>query len=117
MNKTIELFDRALKKGSEMLFLHERLEDEEEVKRRLSVCRANAGLCYLNVRDKCIHCSCYMTSKTKMLKHKNPKAKGRIEVTHCPMAKWGKALSEAAYEAEKEIANYYRSIDKKPLIT
>jgi len=117
MEKTLNLFDSALKKGAEFFFMHEELNDPIEEKRRLSVCHNNAGDCYIVARDKCIHCSCYMSAKTIMLKHKNPKAKGRIEITHCPMAKWGKALSKAAYEAEKEIANYYRSVDKKPLLT
>jgi len=117
MDLALKLFDESMVKGTKLLLMHTELEDEDEVARRLSVCHSNAGICYNKKRDKCIACTCYMESKATMLKHINPKANGRVEITHCPLANWGKALSQAAYEAEKEISNYYRRIDNRPLLT
>ena len=115
--KAWELFDRAIKKGTEFFLMEERLDDRKEEKRRIGICRANAGVCYNSKRDKCTHCKCYMTSKVKMLRHLNPLKRGRVEITHCPLAKWGKALSEVDWDKEIEIANYYRKLDKKKLLT
>lgn len=117
MDLALSLFDRAIKKGAEIFLLHEELKDKKEAERRFNVCKSNAGRCYNEKRDKCNHCKCYMSVKTGMLKHKNPSKGGRIEITHCPIANWGKALSQEAYEGEKEIANYYRQIDGKKLLT
>jgi hypothetical protein len=50
-----------------------------------------------------------MRVKSNMLKHRNAHAGLRVEVTHCPLAKWGG-------EQELEIVNYYRRLDgKEPL--
>lgn len=107
--KAYELFDSVIKKGAGMLFIIEDLNDPEEEARRLSICESNAGICYNAKRDKCKHCTCYMSVKVTCLKNINPQAFGRVEITHCPLANWGG-------EQEKEIANYYRTIDKKPLL-
>ena len=116
MKETISLFDRAIRKGTEILLMYEEMEDLGVVEGRLSVCHKNAGVCYNSKRDKCKHCKCYMGSKTKMKKHVNPDKRNRVEITHCPLAKWGEYFGKEAHEIEKEIANYYRKIDGKELI-
>lgn len=117
MKETNNLFKRSILDGLEILLLHEELQDKDEIERRYRVCNSNDGICFSKKTDKCKFCGCFMSIKTKMLKHKNPKKFGRIEITHCPLAKWGKDIDEKAYEKEKEIVNYYRSIDKKKLLT
>lgn len=95
--KSLELFDRVFKKGAEIMLLHEPLNDTNESDRRLNICKSCDQ--YNAKRDKCTECSCYMSVKTPMLKHKNPAKLGRIEITHCPLGKWGDSI----------IADYYRN--------
>lgn len=57
-------------------------------------------------KKKCKVCGCFMEVKSELLKHRNPKALGRIELTHCPDGKW----------ADKETANFYRKLDNKELL-
>jgi hypothetical protein len=52
--------------------------------------------------NKCGVCGCFLDLKTKAESNVNPK-KGRIEITHCPIGKWG----------DLEIANFYRELDGK----
>lgn len=108
-SKAYKLFDKALKQGAEIFFLVEELNDDEEQARRWETCKTNECGLYHAKRDKCLACTCYMEVKTGMLKHINVKKRGRVEVTHCPMAMWGG-------EKEKEIANYYRHLDGDSLI-
>lgn len=56
--------------------------------------------------NKCTVCGCFLDLKTEALTNWNAK-KVRNEVTHCPLGKWG----------DVEIANEYRRIDGKELIT
>lgn len=115
MTETLNLFEKAIRKGTEFFFMAERLKDTGEVQRRYEICKSNS--CYDSEKDKCKECGCFMSSKTKMLRHINVKAKGRIEITHCPLIKWGNIVDgKLDFEGEKEIANYYRNLDKKPLI-
>lgn len=116
MLKSLELFDNAIKKGAEVFFMIEELNDPEESGRRHGVCKSNVCGLYNAKRDKCMHCKCFMEVKTTMLKHINIKARGRVEITHCPMAEWGRTLSEEAYQKEKEISNYYRELDGRILL-
>lgn len=109
MKKTFGLFDKVIKKGIEVILLVEKLDDPKEAQRRFEICKSNSGICYIEEEDRCSECTCFMSIKTGMLKHHNPKAKGRTEITHCPLAKWGG-------EQEKEIANYYRKLDGKELL-
>ena len=53
----------------------------------------------------CGVCNCFLDLKTKSQTNLNP-LNGRIEITHCPLGKWG----------DVETANYYREIDGKPLL-
>jgi len=52
--------------------------------------------------NKCGVCGCFLDLKTKAESNVNPK-NGRIEITHCPIGKWG----------DIEIANFYRELDGK----
>jgi len=56
-------------------------------------------------KDKCQVCGCFMEIKSGAKIHFNP-AELRTEVTHCPLGKW----------FDKDLANEYRKIDRKPLI-
>lgn len=110
MKAALQLFHSAVKTGAEVLLLVERLDDPEEAERRHAICRSNSGECYDENSDRCKECSCFMAVKTAMLKHRNPHAALRTEVTHCPLSKWGG-------EEELEIVNHYRQLDgKEPLI-
>jgi len=113
MLESVKLFNRALVKGAEIFFMVEELEDKEEAEGRFTVCESNSCGMFNKKRNTCMSCGCLMEAKTKMLKHINVKAKGRIEVTHCPLAEWGRQLNEEAFNQEREIANYYRGIDGK----
>jgi hypothetical protein len=117
MNQALKVFDQAMKRGAYLLLLDEELNNPEESDRRLNVCKSNSGGCYDEERDKCKYCHCYMMAKTLMLKHKNPKKLGRIEITHCPKANWGRGQGENGENTELEIANYYRNLDGQELLT
>ena len=109
MHKALQLFNNLGTKGLELLLLVEKLEDPVEQERRHNICQSNADSCYLAETDQCSQCSCFMKIKTGMLKHRNPRSLGRIEVTHCPLSKWGGA-------EELPIVNHYRQLDgKEPL--
>lgn len=54
----------------------------------------------------CTVCGCFMDVKTTLLTNRNPKRLGRVEETHCPEGRWN----------DKEIANYYRQLDGKPVL-
>jgi hypothetical protein len=110
MKKAIELFQKIAEGGANMFLLVEKLNDDAEQARRLSICEANAGGCYKEETDQCSECLCFMKVKTGMLKHRNVKAQLRVEVTHCPLAKWGGV-------DELEIVNHYRRIDGKEILT
>lgn len=55
--------------------------------------------------NRCKVCKCYLAVKTGTKENINPK-KGRREITHCPLGKWG----------DLAIANEYRKIDGLPLL-
>ena len=55
---------------------------------------------------RCKVCKCYVEVKTTSERNFNPK-RLRNEITHCPLGKWN----------DIEIANEYRKIDGKPLLT
>jgi len=56
--------------------------------------------------NKCLECGCFLDLKTAAATNWNPK-KMRNEITHCPLGKW----------YDLEIANEYRRIDGKELLT
>ena len=82
----------------------EKHNSEELTQTRLAIC----GGCpnFDSEKKKCKACGCFMEVKATLLKHRNPKAFGRIELTHCPEGKW----------SDKETANAYRKLDKKELL-
>jgi hypothetical protein len=120
MNIATKLFHESVKTGAKILLTHESLNDEVEQARRYHVCNMNDGICFNKETDKCNHCGCYMSIKTGMKKHIDPKALGRITITHCPLAKWGNDAflkKHTQTNEEIEIANYYRKLDNKELIS
>lgn len=55
--------------------------------------------------NKCTECGCFLDLKTNAYSNWRP-AKNRVEITHCPLAKWG----------DIEIVNAYRQTDGLPLL-
>lgn len=107
MKRTLEIFDKVIKKGIEIMLMDEPDTDLKNIKRKLDICKKCE---YYNAKsDRCLECTCFMKVKTKMLKNINPLKGGRVEITHCPLAQWGG-------EEEKEIVNYYRKLDGKDLL-
>jgi len=112
MNKTLKLFDKVAADAAYLLLLEERLKDLKETARRYDVCKANAGGCYNEHRDKCTVCGCYMSAKTRMLKHIEIKKGGRVEITRCPLSKWGEDVKVDGVNPEHAINNYYKQLDQ-----
>lgn len=56
--------------------------------------------------NKCMQCGCFLDLKTNSRVNWRP-SKSRNEITHCPMGRWN----------DLEIANEYRRIDGKELLT
>lgn len=92
---------RALKVAAKTLVIEEVADSEAQ--RRMSVCEGCDKMKKGSVQ--CGICHCFLDLKTKSATNLNPLA-GREEITHCPLGRWG----------DLETANYYRSIDGKPLI-
>ena len=74
-----------------------------EGERRFEICKACDR--YQSSNMKCGECGCFMDIKTTLLTNINP-VKLRTEKTHCPLGRWG----------DVDIANFYRQLDKLPLI-
>lgn len=93
------LFDLVLKYGADVALPVERVDDVTRAT-RWAICKANGGEggCYDAGRDKCKECGCFMEVKTGARTHRNPKRGMRVEVTHCPLGKWG----------DLEIAEFYK---------
>lgn len=106
MNIARALFDEVYKKSALMLFTVEDLEDEKLKNKRIKICEACPE--FKKQRRVCSVCSCFIDIKAGLKQNRNPKKRGRIEITHCPLGKW--------FEGEKEIANYYRQIDGLTLL-
>ena len=79
---------------------------ESITKTRLAICAVCPN--YDEEKKKCRVCGCFMEVKATLEQNRNPSAKGRIEITHCPEGRWG--------EQDKKIANFYREKDGKELI-
>jgi hypothetical protein len=99
-----KIFTQFLKAGAKIVFEVELLKDRALVDFRMNTCRG------CNKFDKeeqtCGVCGCFMDVKTTHKTTRNLK-KLRIETTHCPMGKWN----------DKEIANHYRQLDGKELLS
>ena len=90
-----------------MALEEEPLEDEKKERARIAVCES--GCVRFNAeKRKCRGCGCYVDIKAKMAKHRNPNKNMRVEITHCPDAKWP--------GDEIKIVNHYRTIDGLDLI-
>lgn len=82
----------------------EKTDNQELIKTRLAICE---GCPMFDAKKrKCLDCGCFMDVKATLLKHRNPKKLGRIELTHCPLGKW----------ADEDIANFYKAKDNKELL-
>lgn len=84
-------------------------------KERLEIC----AKCPLLQDDTCTACGCFASIKSHMGYNKNPKKGFRVEKTHCPLGKWV-GIDETTgtkYYNDKDIANFYRAKDGKPLLT
>lgn len=117
MRRSLEIFNRVFKQGVGIILLQEAIvkEDatEEEKKEQLAEIKHRYDKCescpfYIEKRDRCRNCGCFMEVKTGMRKNRRP-SKNRIEVTHCPIGLW--------WDGELEIANEYRAIDGKEFLT
>lgn len=105
MSKVLKYFNEFVKSGAKLFLSVEDLDDPKEFNRRWDICKKSCNS-YDPKNDKCTVCGCFMEVKASLLNNRNPKKSGRVEQTHCPLAKWG----------DKEIANYYREMDGLPLI-
>jgi len=74
-----------------------------EATRRFEICKTCEH--YDPENMTCGVCGCFMDIKTTLETNHNP-LKLRTEKTHCPLGNWG----------DKEIANFYRALDKLPLL-
>ena len=82
----------------------EKLKDQSIKTMRYAKCKSCPF--YDAKKDTCISCGCLMKVKAGMFRHRNPKAFGRVERTHCPNGLWN----------DKDLANKYRKLDNLELI-
>jgi hypothetical protein len=94
----LNLLDKLLRFGAEALPVEK--VDATTAAIRMAICRGCDK--YDPERDKCGVCGCYMQVKTSAKTHLNPEQM-RVEITHCPLGKWG----------DDKIAKHYQFIDKK----
>lgn len=94
MGRIKALFNEVMKSGAEALLVVENV-SEAEKKVRLAVCAACPE--FDAEERRCTRCGCFMDVKAGSLTNRNPERALRIEITHCPLGKWG----------DKEIADYY----------
>lgn len=90
-----------------MVLEEEPLNDPKKQRGRIKTCEECPS--FNKSKRKCRICTCYMDIKTKMKIHRNPKKVMRLEVTHCPEAKWP--------DDDIKIVNHYRKIDGLSLLT
>lgn len=69
---------------------------------RLAVCKANGGEggCFDPGSGKCRECVCFMEVKAGAKTHRNPAAGFRVEITHCPLGKWGDVAIAEFYKTQ-----------------
>jgi hypothetical protein len=100
----ISLLKEAKKLAAEVVLVKDHV-DESTRAMREQACRS--GCPHFGEKYKeCLQCGCMLDVKWKAKTHRNPKAAGRTEVTHCPLGKWN----------DVEIANIYLLIDGQKLI-
>lgn len=102
-----EIKNRVLHLIAETVIVKEETDIETAIKRSL-IC----GGCERNDKTEngpygvCMDCKCFLDLKPKSKTNWNPK-KNRNEITHCPNGFWN----------DKDIANIYREMDGKELLT
>lgn len=98
----MNIFLRALKVAAQVLVIDH--VEGEIARKRMSVCL----MCpYRDPKNEvCGICHCFLDLKTTSETNWNPE-RLRQEITHCPKGKWD----------DKEIANVYRQMDGKELLT
>jgi hypothetical protein len=91
---------------------------EVQKKERLATCTDCPKRKIKNNGDEvCTECGCFIDLKAPLKTNKNPKKLMRFEITHCPLGKWKYLDNEGVWhENDKEVANYFREIDGKPLL-
>lgn len=92
-----------LKKIASTLLVEEKHEWQDLATYRIGKCEGCPH--FKQDTRQCGICLCFMDEKVKATTHNNL-AKGRQEITHCPIGSWNDA----------HIANMYRKIDGEPLI-
>lgn len=97
------IIDEILKLAADKILVDGHV-GEEIAAFRLGVCEGCPRLDKEHMR--CRVCKCYVEVKSTSERNYNPK-RLRNEITHCPLGKWN----------DLEIANEYRKIDGKPLLT
>jgi len=100
--KMESLFHDTLKAAAKVALSVEQLEDKTIADERISICSTCENRDAKN--DKCKVCGCYLEIKTQLKTNINPIY--GVEVTHCPLGKWG----------DTEIANHYRARRGQQLI-
>ena len=98
-----EIKNRALRLIAETVILKERVSDDE-ADERFSICLG----CDRRASEEntCLECGCFLDLKTSAKTNWNAR-KLRNEITHCPLGRWN----------DKKIANLYREMDGKELLT
>ena len=91
------LLDEIGKIAAKTLLVHDQV-DSETRDNRLNTCLSCEKM--QKEHMKCGMCGCYVEIKSGSMTNFNPK-KGRNEITHCPLGRWG----------DLETANAYRKMD------
>lgn len=94
--------DKVLRVAAGVAIVREKVE-QSVADERMSVCM---GCEHRDeAKNKCNQCGCFLDLKTQSGTNWRP-SKNRIEITHCPLGKWG----------DIETANEYRLLDGLPLL-
>ena len=91
-----------IEKTADKVFVKEHVSDELG-EWRMGICLACPN--FQKKLKRCGVCGCFLEAKTKSKTNRSPK-RPQGEETHCPLGMWN----------DKEIANYYRSIDDLELL-
>lgn len=98
----MDIKDRILKVAAGIAIVREKV-DQHVADERMSVCM---GCEHRDAdKNKCKVCSCFLDLKTQSGTNWRP-SKNRIEITHCPLGKWG----------DLQTANEYRLLDGLQLL-
>ena len=116
IERKLSFLERAKKLTKEKLakgfLIEEELTDQKEIDFRLEKCRS--CIWYDKRKDECKDCGCIVSLKSTTKVSRNPNRGGfkeiikggELEQTHCPQGRWN----------DKDIANFYRSIEGRVLL-